>query len=145
MHQICPHRWILNCSLPYFIIRKSRKSSEKSYQNNFLECQIFVKKSARMSDDRSERCSSAPVTKWIELSQNKFASEFSFKPINYLTQNKPDNLTDANSNTTILRPSSLRLRRHSSLTRGILQRVRTNSEADERPGEAKVIHILRGW
>lgn len=98
-----------------------------------------------MSEDKIERCNSAPVIKWLELSQRPLQGvssiplNTSFKPIQFITSPPVASIDDSKTSTnSARRPSSLRLRRHSSLTRGILQRVRTNSEADERPGEAKV-------
>ena len=92
-----------------------------------------------MSDEAVERCNSAPVIKWLELNSPQNGS---FKPIPVLTPEGANSgfIPGAESGN-LRRPGSLRLRRHSSLNRGILQRVRTNSEADERPGEAKVFYV----
>jgi len=94
-----------------------------------------------MSDDDEavERCSSAPVIKWLELNQNNASPIISrsFKPIKQTSLQQPDSVDEC-SNDSNNAKKSLRLRRHSSLTRGVLQRVRTNSEADERAGEAKI-------
>lgn len=93
----------------------------------------------RKSADEVERCNSAPVIKWIELHPGILGSPLlpgnSFKPIPLTPE--VDRILPVETGS-LRRPGSLRLRRHSSLTRGILQRVRTNSEADERPGEAKI-------
>ena len=70
--------------------------------------------------EHMERCSSAPI-------------------LNY--ESSSDQSADPNNTTVqIIRPTSIRLRRHSSLNRGLLHNVRKISESDERTGEAKVIN-----
>ena len=87
-----------------------------------------------MSEEKVERCSSAPVIKWLEIGGNiKTPPAGSFEPIKQDAITPEKEKVPANRRT-----GSLRLRRHSSLTRGILNRIRTNSETDERQGEAKV-------
>jgi len=87
-----------------------------------------------MSEEKVERCSSAPVIKWLEIGGNiKTPPAASFEPIKQDAITPEKEKVPANRRT-----GSLRLRRHSSLTRGILNRIRTNSETDERQGEAKI-------
>ena len=69
-----------------------------------------------MNHREMERCSSAPIL--------NYESEQAGSTVNNVHQ--------------ILRPTSIRLRRHSSLNRGLLHNVRKISESDERTGEAKV-------
>ena len=69
-----------------------------------------------MNHREMERCSSAPI-------------------LNYESEQATGT---ANNVHQILRPTSIRLRRHSSLNRGLLHNVRKISESDERTGEAKV-------
>ena len=82
-----------------------------------------------MSDP--ERCCSAPVIKWVEVKPSEFVPDRSLvsTPVETAQLNPPESSKAAGPH---------RLRRHSSLSRGVLQRVRTNSEQDERAGEAKV-------
>merc|ERR1712131_227886 len=69
-----------------------------------------------MNHREMERCSSAPI-------------------LNYESEQAG---STANNVHQILRPTSIRLRRHSSLNRGLLHNVRKISESDERTGEAKI-------
>lgn len=67
-----------------------------------------------MNHREMERCSSAPI-------------------LNYESEQAAGTAKHQ-----ILRPTSIRLRRHSSLNRGLLHNVRKISESDERTGEAKI-------
>ena len=76
-----------------------------------------------------ERCNSAPLIAWDEPAPS--SSVHSKKaPSSQQRQIEEQSAK-------LIKPQSVRLRRHSSLTRGLLHAVRKISESDERHGEAK--------
>ena len=81
-----------------------------------------------------ERCNSAPILQWEVISSSPTKSNSS--------ENKPLTPTSDHLQTPDEKQAfsfkRTKLRRHSSLTKGLLQRCRTTSDADERLGEAKV-------
>ena len=83
-----------------------------------------------MDNNPIERRNSAPIIAWERLNQ----TETSLPP-----QPTPENESPLKPQ--LIKPQGVRLRRHSSLTRGLLHNVRKISESDERSGEAKVVNF----
>lgn len=79
-----------------------------------------------------ERCNSAPILQWELISSSPTKYE-NAKP---LTPTSDTLLTPDEKPKFLFKRT--KLRRHSSLTKGLLQRCRTTSDADERLGEAKI-------
>lgn len=78
-----------------------------------------------------ERCNSAPILQWELISSSP--TKYETKP---LTPTSDHLLTPDDKPKFLFKRT--KLRRHSSLTKGLLQRCRTTSDADERLGEAKI-------
>lgn len=78
-----------------------------------------------------ERCNSAPILQWELISSSP--TKYESKP---LTPTSDHLLTPDDKSKIFFKRT--KLRRHSSLTKGLLQRCRTTSDADERLGEAKI-------
>lgn len=83
-----------------------------------------------------ERCNSAPILQWELIS----SSPTKYEKTKPLTPTSDTLLTPDEKPKFLFKRT--KLRRHSSLTKGLLQRCRTTSDADERLGEAKVDSFL---
>lgn len=86
-----------------------------------------------MDNNSIERCNSAPIIAWERLNQ----TEISLPPQPIISPGESESPLKLEPNK-LIKPQGVRLRRHSSLTRGLLHNVRKISESDERSGEAKV-------
>ena len=89
-----------------------------------------------MDNNSIERCNSAPIIAWERLNQ----TEISLPPQPITPESESPLKLEPNK---LIKPQGVRLRRHSSLTRGLLHNVRKISESDERSGEAKVMNFVK--